>query len=365
MAKEDFYSILGVGKSATTEEIRKAYTEKAKIYHPDKYQNQNEKDKATKQFQGISEAYNVLKDPKAKANYDRFGDASGASGGPEGFGGFGNTYSYEFSSGDKGGSSDFFSDLFEQFFQKPGGKKQQESQKGEDIMCSMDISLEDAFLGKEVKFEIDRQENCTLCNGSGYTGQPEKCKTCDGSGIAVSNQSFGFFQQACGPCNGSGLRKKGISCKNCYSYGQKKVSAKIVVNIPKGVNTGEKIQLPGEGHAGKNNGKSGNIVIEINVKNHETFKRKDKANLMCFISVPLKTALLGGEVPIKTINGDMKNLKIPSCSQNNQEIVLIEGGMIVEKYNVKNRGDLYVTIKIKNPTSLTPEQRKALGCLPS
>ena len=354
MAK-NYYETLGVNKTATADEIKKAYRQKAMQYHPDKNPGNKE---AEEKFKEINEAYEVLKDDQKRAAYDRYGDAAfqnGGSGTSGGFSGFGNA-----------GFGDF-SDIFGQFsdiFSGMGGgfsssqrSTQQRNTRGSDLRYDVSITLEEAFTGKSIDISFNSKVKCDVCGGSGSKDKNafSTCPDCNGSGVQRKKQGFFIVEQTCSKCNGTGKVLKN-PCPNCSGTGRKDKDRKLTVKIPVGVSNGNKIKLREEGEAGLNGGQNGDLYVFVNVKEHKTFKRINNDLLMELKILPT-VAMLGEEIEVPTIDGENTKLKIPAGTQHDTKLRIRNKGMpLLGNANV--RGDLIVVIKVEIPTSLTDEEKK-------
>jgi len=351
MAKRDYYEVLGVVKSASSEEIKKAYRKSALKYHPDK----NKGDKAAEaKFKEASEAYHVLSDKERRASYDQFGHAAfeGSRGGK----GYSN---FDFS----GSFSDIFgSDIFDDFFGGFGsarGKRRRSSDfRGADLRYDLSISLEEAYHGKRQEVNFSSTDKCVRCDGYGAEpgSKPISCSMCDGQGQVRSNQSFFTIQQTCPECNGSG-EKISTPCTECRGVGKKQNRKKIFANIPKGVDDGTRIRLSGKGEAGTKGGANGDLYIFVSIDNHNIFKRSEE-NLFFEFPISLADAALGVTVEVPTIDGGKAKVKIPAGTQNGKQFRLKSKGMPVMRN--KNYGDLYIQAITEVPTSLTKEQKNLL-----
>ncbi len=352
MAKRDYYEVLGVVKSASHEEIKKAYRKLALKYHPDK----NKGDKASEnKFKEASEAYHVLSDKGRRANYDQFGHA--AFEGAAGRGGFSN---FDFSSA----FSDIFgSDIFDDFFEGFGGtrgRRQRRSSnfRGEDLRYDLSISLEEAYYGKKQEIIFSSSDRCMRCSGHGSEpgSKPISCNTCGGQGSVRSSQGFFTIQQTCPGCGGSGEQISNL-CKECKGIGKKQTRKKISTNIPKGVDDGTRIRLSGKGEAGIKGGGDGDLYIFVSVKPHSIFKRSEE-NLFFEFPISLANAALGVTVEVPTIDGGKAKVKIPPGTQNGKQFRLKGKGMPI----MRNRefGDLYIQAVTEVPVALTKEQKNLL-----
>ncbi|MBA1338669.1 MAG: mol [Pelagibacterales bacterium] len=351
MSKRDYYEVLGINKSSSPEEIKKAYRKSALKHHPDK--NKGDKSSEAK-FKEASEAYHVLSDKQRKTNYDRFGHAAFESGGG-GRGGFSNSdFSNNF-------SDIFGSDIFEDFFEGFGaqrGRKRSSDIRGSDLRYDLSISLEDAYNGKKQEINFSSSDKCNGCSGSGAEAgsKPTTCSTCGGQGQVRSSQGFFTIQQTCPECSGSG-EQISSPCKECRGIGKKQTKKKIFTNIPKGVDDGTRIRLSGKGEAGIKGGGDGDLYIFITVKTHSIFKRAEE-NLFFEFPISLADAALGTAVNVPTIDGGKAKVKIPAGTQNGKQFRLKGKGMPMMRN--KNYGDLYIQATTEVPISLTKEQRNLL-----
>ncbi|MCC1480873.1 molecular chaperone DnaJ [Roseibaca sp. Y0-43] len=353
MAKPDFYDLLGVSRSASADEIKKAYRKKAKELHPDR--NSDNPD-AEAQFKEVNEAYDVLKDPERKAAYDRFGHAAfdggmggGPRGGPQGFGGGG-----DFASA----FSDVFEDLFGDFVGGRGGGGRSRASRGSDLRYNLRVTLEEAYSGTRKTIRVPRLSECDACNGSGAEGgaEPVTCPTCSGMGKVRAQQGFFTVERTCPTCGGAGQIVKN-PCKSCGGAGRKEKEANLSVNIPAGVETGTRIRLSGEGEAGLRGGPAGDLYIFVNVAEHTLFKR-DGMNLYCRVPVSVTRAALGGEVEVPTIDGGRSRVKVPAGSQSGKQMRLRGKGM--PALRGAGHGDMLIELAVETPVNLTARQKELL-----
>ncbi len=282
MAKRDYYDVLGVTKSASKDEIKKAYRKLALKYHPDKTKG----DKSSEEkFKEASEAYHILSDEKRKANYDQFGHAAFDGGGGQGFGGF---------------DTSSFSDIFEDFFGDFGGgtSSRRTSNRGNDLRYDISISLEDAYKGLEKNVKYTTYKKCSSCSGSGAAkgSKPIKCNYCSGRGKVRTNQGFFTIQQTCPQCSGYG-ETIGSPCKDCSGNGKTQGNENVTVKIPKGVDDGTRIRLSGKGEAGTKGGSNGDLYLFISIDNHNIFKRSEE-NLYYELPITFANASLGTTVEV-------------------------------------------------------------------
>ena len=350
MAKKDYYEILGVIKSASPEEIKKAYRKSALKNHPDK----NKGDKTAEgRFKEASEAYHVLSDKERRKNYDQFGHAAF-----EGSGGRGGFSNFDFSNA----FSDIFgSDIFEDIFDGFGrtrGRRRSSDFRGADLKYDLSISLEDAYNGKKQEINFSSSDKCETCNGSGAEpgSKPTSCSTCGGHGQVRSSQGFFTIQQTCPDCGGSGEQISN-PCNACKGMCKKQSRKKIFTNIPKGVDDGTRIRLSGKGEAGIKGGGNGDLYIFVSIKPHIIFKRSDE-NIFFEFPISLSDAALGTTIEVPTIDGGKAKVKIPAGTQNGKQFRLKGKGMPMMRN--KNYGDLYIQAITEVPVSLTKEQKKLL-----
>ena len=354
--KEDLYETLGVSKSATGSEIKKAYRKLAVKYHPDKNPDDPS---AEDKFKEIGYAYEILSDEDKRAAYDRYGHSAfeGGMGGGRGAGGFHDPmdiFSQVFG-GAFGGGGGGFEDFFGGGGRRGGGR--QRVQRGSDLRYDLDISLEEAASGVTKNLEIEKYVNCDTCSGSGSkSGSGKKtCSTCGGQG-AVTRQSGIFIQQVtCPDCDGSGYT---ISdpCDDCNGIGRLQKLERISIRIPAGVETGNRLRSSGNGDAGPNGGPSGDLHIFLEVRNHEIFDR-DGDDLECEVPTPFSVCTLGGEIDVPTLTGKA-SIKIPAGTQGGTTFRLRDRG--IPNLQTGRKGDLLVDIKVEVPTKLNSEQKDKL-----
>jgi molecular chaperone DnaJ len=352
MVKKDYYEVLGVIKSASPEEIKKAYRKSALKNHPDK----NKGDKSAEaRFKEASEAYHVLSDKERRNNYDQFGHAAF-----EGSGGRGGFSNFDFS----GAFSDIFgSDIFDDFLGGFGGSRSRARRRssdfrGEDLRYDLSISLEDAYNGKKQEINFSSSDKCETCDGSGAKpgSKPISCSMCGGQGQVRTNQGFFTIQQTCPECAGAGERISS-PCNDCKGIGKRQSRKKIFTNIPKGVDDGTRIRLSGKGETGIKGGGNGDLYIFVSIKAHSIFKRSDE-NLFFEFPISLADATLGATVEVPTIDGGKAKVKIPAGTQNGKQFRLKGKGMPMMRN--KNYGDLYIQATTEVPVSLTKEQKSLL-----
>ena len=355
MAKRCYYEVLGVTRSASFEEIKKAYRGKAKELHPDR----NKDDPgAEAQFKDVNEAYDVLKDDQKKAAYDRFGHAAfdGGMGGGRGGAGFGG--------GDFGSAfADVFEDLFGDFMGQRGGGGRTRAARGQDLRYNLRLTLEEAYAGLQKTINVPGSVACGSCNGTGAEGgaEPVTCPTCSGMGKVRASQGFFTVERTCPTCNGAGQVVKN-PCKECHGKGRIEKDRTLSVNIPAGVETGTRIRLAGEGEAGMRGGPPGDLYIFIEVREHEIFLR-DGRTLACQVPVSMATAALGGEVEVPTIDGGCSRVKVPAGSQTGRQMRLRGKGMPPLRHGPGSAGefgDMLIELLVETPVNLTARQKELL-----
>jgi molecular chaperone DnaJ len=346
--KRDYYEVLGVGRTATADEIRRAYRTLARAHHPDV----NRDDGAEERFKEINEAYEVLSDADRRAAYDRFGHAA------NGMGGRGDPFGF-------GGSP--FGDLFETFFggaAAGGSRRRNEPRRGADLQETVTLSFEEAVFGVEQDVDVTRLEACEACHGTRMRdGQtPPRCSTCGGSGEVrrVQQTILGQFMTAapCSACGGEGVQ---ISdpCPSCRGRGRINRTRTVSISVPAGVDDGATLRVPGKGEVGPNGGPPGNLFVKIRVRPHELFTRTGKT-IQLGIGINVAQAALGDEVEVQTLEGPVA-LKIPAGTQSGQQFRLRGRG--VPDLRGGERGDQLVTIQVVIPRQLTDEQRELFARL--
>ena len=360
--KRDYYEVLGVSKTATDEELKKAYRKLAKQYHPDA--NPDNKEEAERKFKEINEAYETLSDSQKRKMYDQFGPD-----GPSGFGG-GSGGSYYTSGFD--GFSDFsdLGDIFSSFFGGGfGGRSSKRNNngpvQGADLKYSLEVTFEEAFLGVEKEITITRSETCTTCGGNGAKPGTviDKCTMCNGTGQVrqVQNTILGQMQttRTCSNCNGTGKVIK-QPCEICKGKGKVRKQTKIKVKIPAGIDDNQTIVLRGEGEAGSRGGAKGDLYIVIRVKKNSVFSR-DGNDVYCTIPVTFTQATLGADLSIPMVDGTKEIFRIPEGTQTGTKFTIKNKGF---KYlNSSNQGNFVFIVQVQVPKRLTKEQRDLLNQL--
>ncbi|MDT8388400.1 MAG: molecular chaperone DnaJ [Thiogranum sp.] len=346
MSKQDYYEVLGVPKNASDAEIKKSYRRAAQKHHPDRNpDNAESEDK----FKIAKEAYEVLSNPQKRAAYDQFGHAGieGGMGGRAGAAGFGGAASF----------SDIFGDVFGDIFGGGAGGGRQRVYRGADLRYNLELSLEDAVRGTTVKIRVPTFTSCKTCGGSGAKkgSSPTTCTTCGGHGQVRMQQGFFSVQQTCPRCNGSGTIITD-PCGDCNGQGKVREQKTLSVKVPAGVDTGDRIRLANEGEAGENGGPSGDLYVQIMVKEHPIFKRED-ANLHCEVPISFGTAALGGELEVPTLDGRVM-LKVPPETQTGKLFRMRGKG--VKPVRGGPVGDLLCRVVVETPVKLNSKQKELL-----
>ena len=347
MSKRDYYEILGVGRDADENTIKRAYRKLAMKYHPDKNPDDSQ---AAEKFREITEAYEVLTDANKRARYDQFGHAGVDEQMQDFWGRGGAQDSHAFRDfGDMFG--DVFGDIFG--FGGQGGR----SMRGADLRYNLTMTLEEAASGREVELKIPRHDNCAACQGSGARPgtNPLPCPTCGGHGQVQVQQGFFAVRRSCPTCNGTG-KKIESPCIECGGAGRVKVSKKLKIKVPAGVYDGAQVRVSGEGEAGLHGAAKGDLYVVISLKEHPKFKR-DGADLHCTLPVSFPQAALGAEVDAPTLDGQVK-IRIPAGTEPGRVFRLRGHG--VPDVRVHNKGDLYVHIQISVPKKLSARQEELL-----
>ncbi len=346
VAKQDYYEVLGVGRSASDEEIKRAFRRLARQYHPDV----NKDPDAETRFKEINEAYEILRDPQKRAAYDRFGHAgvspNGGGGGYSDFAGFGG-----------------LGDIFEEFFGfgTRAGAARQGPARGADLRAQLVLTFEEAVFGTEKEIEITRLEQCPECNGTGAEPgtQPRRCPECNGRGEIrrVQQTLFGSFVNvtACPRCGGRG-EVVGTPCSRCHGEQRIPVVKRLMVTVPAGVDDGTQVRLAGEGESGVRGGPKGNLYVSLRVQPHRYFRRQEN-NILLDLNISIVQAALGDKIKVATLDGE-ESLAIPAGTQTGASFRLRGKGVPFLRHS--GRGDQIVTVHVRTPTNLTSQQKKLL-----
>jgi molecular chaperone DnaJ len=337
---EDYYEILGLARNASEAEIKRAFRKLAMKYHPDRNPGDPQ---AEERFKKINEAYEVLSNPKKRAAYDQFGHAGVHS-----------------ASNGTGFSAEAFSDLFGEVFEDLfgfGRSRRTRARRGADLRYNLELSLEEAVAGTEVEIQVPTLVFCTECGGSGvaFGSRPSTCTLCHGQGVVRVQQGFFTLQQTCPNCQGTGQENR-HPCLKCSGRGRVPHTKRLVVKVPPGVDTGDRIRLPGEGEAGEHGGPPGDLYVQIHVKQHPIFTREGN-DLRCEVPISFTTAALGGELEVPTLNGKVI-LKIPPETQTGTLFRLRGKG--VKPVRGGPPGDLICQVRVETPVRLTKEQIELL-----
>lgn len=360
MEKRDYYEVLGVAKTATDDEIKKAYRKKAMEFHPDRNPGNKE---AEAKFKEAAEAYEVLKDADKRAAYDKYGHAAfdpsmGGAGGAGGFGGFGGFRQSNFN--DFQDIFSAFGDIFGDFgghgFSSNGRSKRSRAMDGSDLRYNATITLQEAFAGTSIDINFTAPVVCPVCNGSGAEpgSKPDVCPDCGGTGTVRRQQGFFVVETACKRCGGSGEINKN-PCHECKGSGKINKNRTLNVKIPAGVQDGTRIRVAGEGEAGTKGGRNGDLYVFINVKQDKFFTREGN-DLLCEVPILVTTAILGGEIGVKLIEGGEAVVKIPEGTKCQTKFRLKGKGMPVLNAGGR-RGDLIVKVTVDMPKPSNQEEK--------
>ncbi|PQD96456.1 molecular chaperone DnaJ [Pradoshia eiseniae] len=346
MSKRDYYEVLGVGKNASKDELKKAYRRLSKQYHPDI----NKEADAADKFKEVKEAYEVLSDDQKRARYDQFGHEDPTQGfggaGGAGFEGFGG-----------------FEDIFNTFFGGGGGRRRDPNapRQGDDLQYTMTLSFEEACFGTETTIEIPRDEECDTCKGTGAKPgtSPETCSHCHGTGQlnVEQNTPFGRIvnRRVCQHCSGTGKIIKN-KCATCHGKGTVRKRNKIQIKVPAGVDDGQQLRVPGKGEPGVNGGPAGDLFVVFQIKPHEFFER-DGDDIYCEMPITFAQAALGDEIEVPTIHGKVK-LKVPAGTQTGTRFRLKGKG--VQNVRGYGQGDQHIRILVVTPTKLSDKQKELI-----
>ena len=360
--KRDYYEVLGVNKNSTDDEIKKAYRKLARKYHPDL--NRDDPKTAEAKMKEINEAYDVLKDKDKRAQYDQFGHAA-FSGGGYGQGGT-HTYTGNINMEDifnHMGGGFGFGDIFSDFFNAAGGGARQRRgpQRGADLRYDLYVTFEEAAFGKKMTIKVPRMETCEECGGTGAKKgtKPDECPDCHGTGMrqTTTRTPFGIIQNAreCERCHGSGQIIKN-PCEKCHGAGKIKVTRDIEINVPRGVDSGQRLRIQNGGQAGERGGTPGDLYVYINIKPHKIFSRQD-TNVYCEIPISFVQAALGAKIDAPTIDGKVE-LTIPEGTQSGAVLRIRDKG--IPNLRGEGRGDEFVKLKVLTPKNLSERQKKLL-----
>ncbi|MCZ8375446.1 MAG: molecular chaperone DnaJ [Beijerinckiaceae bacterium] len=351
MAKRDYYEVLGVPKNADDAALKSAFRKLAMQYHPDKNPGDAE---AERKFKELNEAYQILSDPQKRGAYDRFGhQAFEGGGGPGGPGGFGPDFASSM--------SDIFEDIFGDVFGGGGGRRGggRGRERGADLRYNLEITLEEAYKGKNATVKVPTAITCEACSGTGAKpgSKPKTCGTCGGAGRVRATQGFFSIERTCPTCGGRGEVIED-PCRSCGGAGRVTRERTLSVNVPAGVEDGTRIRLAGEGEAGMRGAPSGDLYIFLSVKPHGFYSR-DGADLFCRVPISMVAAALGTEVAVPTLDGSEARIRIPEGTQSGKQFRLRNKGMPILRS--KEMGDLYVQAVVETPQNLTKRQRELLA----
>ncbi|MEI6984982.1 MAG: molecular chaperone DnaJ [Rhodospirillaceae bacterium] len=350
MAKIDYYELLGCPKTASADELKKAYRKLAMQYHPDR--NSGNKT-AEHKFKEINEAYDVLRDEQKRAAYDRFGHAAFEGGSRPSSGGGGG--GFDFGTG-VGGFADIFDEMFGEFM---GGRREGASNgRGGDLRYNLEITLEDAFKGSQTTVRVPTSVTCESCKGAGAEGgqAPIVCPGCRGNGKVRAQQGFFTIERTCPTCQGAGRVIK-EPCRACGGAGRVRREKTLQVSIPAGVEDGTRIRVTGEGEAGLRGGQPGDLYIFLALAPHRFFQR-DAANIHCRVPLPMTTAALGGTIEVPTIDGGRAKVTVPPGTQTGQQFRLKGRGMSILRSPVC--GDMFIQAMVETPVNLNKRQQELL-----
>ncbi len=354
MDKQDYYETLGVDRSAEAAELKSAYRKLAMKFHPDR----NAGDKTAEQkFKEINEAYAVLSDDEKRAAYDRFGHAAfdGTGGGP-GAGAGAADFGFNFGGG---GFADIFDEMFGDFTgARTRGGGAQQNMRGSDLRYNMEITLEEAFKGKQATIRVPSASSCESCSGTGAAkgSNPTTCPTCQGRGRVRAQQGFFTIERTCTSCQGQG-QVIDNPCLDCHGSGRVSKEKTLSVTIPAGVEDGTRIRLSGEGEAGMRGGGTGDLYIFLTIAPHRYFQR-DGANIYMRVPIPMTKAALGGTVEVPTVDGGRARVTIPEGTQSGHQFRLRGKGMSVMRST--QRGDMYIRATVETPVKLSKRQKELL-----
>jgi molecular chaperone DnaJ len=345
---KDYYETLGVSRGCGPEDLKKAYRKLAMQHHPDR--NPGDK-KAEQKFKEINEAYDVLKDDQKRAAYDRFGHAAFQNGGN------GRAHpGFEFNFA-QGGFADIFDEMFGEFM---GGRRASGAAagRGADLRYNLEITLDDAYNGKQATIRVPTLVLCDSCSGTGAESgsRPSTCGTCRGHGKVRAQQGFFTIERTCPTCHGQGQVIEN-PCRHCGGQGRQRRERTLNVNIPAGVEDGTRIRLAGEGEAGLRGAPPGDLYIFLSVAPHRFFQR-DGADIHCRVPIPMTTAALGGNIEVPSIDGSRARVTVPAGTQSGHQFRLKGKGMTVLR--AQTRGDMFIEAVVETPVNLTKRQQELL-----
>jgi molecular chaperone DnaJ len=344
----DYYEVLGVQRGADAETMKKAYRRLAMEHHPDRNPGDAE---AEKRFKELNEAYDVLKDDQKRAAYDRFGHAAFENGGAGRAGGA--DFGFNFAAG--------FADIFDEMFGGFGGRGGNTATggRGADLRYNLEVTLEEAFRGKQATIRVPTTVACEECTGSGAAkgSKPTQCEQCNGRGRVRAQQGFFTVERTCPVCQGSGRVIK-TPCKSCHGHGRVRKEKTLSVNIPAGVEDGTRIRLGGEGEAGLRGAPPGDLYIFLSLAPHRLFQR-DGANIYCRVPISMTTAALGGSIEVPCVDGTRAKVTVPAGTQSGHQFRLKTKGMSMMR--TTGRGDMYIETAVETPVRLTKRQKELLA----
>ena len=343
MAKQDYYATLGVNRDTSADDLKKAYRKRAMESHPDRHPGDKQ---AEARFKEVNEAYDVLKDDQKRAAYDRFGHAAFEQGG-------GRPGGFEFGAG---GLGDIFDQMFGEFMGRRGGGR---PRAGNDLRQAVEIDLEQAFSGTTVQLRVPTRVSCDACSGTGSADKSrfgEMCATCGGAGRVRAQQGFFVVERTCLTCGGSG-RVIRNPCKACHGNGTVARERTLQVQIPAGVEDGNRIRLGGEGEAGPQGAPPGDLYVHVAVRPHSLFQR-DGANIFCRVPIRMTQAALGDEIEVPAIDGSRAKVKVPAGTQSGDQFRLRGKGFSVLRSGA--RGDMFIQVAVETPRHLSRRQRELL-----
>jgi len=345
MAEQDYYELLGIQRGADDAAIKAAYRRLAKEHHPDRHNGCTDQEA---RFKAISEAYDCLKDPQKRAAYDRFGKAAFQNGGPGGD---------PFGQGGFEGFSDIFSSIFGEFMDPRG--QRQNAARGADLRYDLELTLEEAFAGKEATVTVEALARCEMCNGRGCQDSSscaQTCSGCGGAGKVRAQQGFFVVERVCPSCRGSG-ELVGDPCHVCVGEGRTVARRKLQVKIPAGVDEGTRIRVAGEGEAGIRGAASGDLYIFVHMKRHQIFQREG-TTLVAECPLSFTTAALGGSITLPGVDGEQVEIRIPAGVQSGELLRHRGAGMSI--LNGRGRGDLVARVLVETPTRMSAKQKQLL-----